>query len=64
MLLRHTLLAFAVAERLWSAQDVTDEGNMSRRLAAVDRRSVVSARIRWRRCRPRWIRQRKRRMKW
>ncbi|MBH1929794.1 beta-N-acetylhexosaminidase [Serratia rubidaea] len=34
--------AFAVAERLWSAQDVTDENNMYRRLAAVDAWSVVS----------------------
>ena len=34
--------AFAVAERLWSAQDVTDESNMYRRLAAIDARSVVS----------------------
>ncbi|MFI8415010.1 beta-N-acetylhexosaminidase [Serratia sp. NPDC078593] len=33
---------FAVAERLWSAQDVTDENNMYRRLAAVDAWSVVS----------------------
>jgi hexosaminidase len=34
--------SFAVAERLWSAQDVTDENNMYRRLAAVDAWSVVS----------------------
>lgn len=34
--------AFAVAERLWSAKDVTDEANMYRRLAAVDRWSAVS----------------------
>lgn len=34
--------AFAVAERLWSAQDVTDENNMYQRLAAVDAWSVVS----------------------
>ena len=34
--------AFAVAERLWSAKDVTDEDNMYRRLAAVDRWSAVS----------------------
>ncbi|MBH8379116.1 family 20 glycosylhydrolase, partial [Acinetobacter baumannii] len=34
--------AFAVAERLWSAQDVTDENNMYRRLAAIDAWSVVS----------------------
>lgn len=33
---------FAVAERLWSAKDVTDEGNMYQRLAAVDAWSVVS----------------------
>lgn len=33
---------FAVAERLWSAQDVTDESNMYQRLAAVDAWSVVS----------------------
>jgi hexosaminidase len=34
---------FAVAERLWSAKDVTDESNMYQRLAAVDAWSVVSA---------------------
>ncbi|MCU5773375.1 beta-N-acetylhexosaminidase [Erwiniaceae bacterium BAC15a-03b] len=34
--------AFAVAERLWSAKDVTDEDNMYQRLAAVDRWSAVS----------------------
>lgn len=34
--------AFVVAERLWSAKDVTDEDNMYRRLAAVDRWSTVS----------------------
>lgn len=34
--------AFAVAERLWSAQDVSDENNMYRRLATVDAWSVVS----------------------
>ncbi|AHG20940.1 beta-N-acetylhexosaminidase [Chania multitudinisentens RB-25] len=34
--------AFAVAERLWSAKDVTDENNMYQRLAAVDAWSVVS----------------------
>lgn len=34
--------AFAVAERLWSAQDVTDENNMYRRLSAVDAWSAVS----------------------
>lgn len=34
--------AFAVAERLWSAQDVNDESNMYRRLAAIDAWSVVS----------------------
>ncbi|MCS3405964.1 beta-N-acetylhexosaminidase [Serratia sp. AKBS12] len=33
---------FAVAERLWSAQEVSDENNMYRRLAAVDAWSVVS----------------------
>lgn len=33
---------FAVAERLWSAKDVTDESNMYQRLAAVDAWSVVS----------------------
>ncbi|WP_431223953.1 beta-N-acetylhexosaminidase [Serratia sp. L9] len=33
---------FAVAERLWSAKDVTDENNMYQRLAAVDAWSVVS----------------------
>lgn len=34
--------AFVVAERLWSAQDVNNEQNMYRRLAAVDGWSVVS----------------------
>lgn len=34
--------AFVVAERLWSAQDVNNEQNMYRRLAAVDSWSVVS----------------------
>ncbi|AUX92144.1 family 20 glycosylhydrolase [Mixta gaviniae] len=34
--------AFVVAERLWSAQNVTDEENMYQRLAAVDRWSAVS----------------------
>ncbi|WP_428944311.1 beta-N-acetylhexosaminidase [Pantoea sp. FN060301] len=34
--------AFVVAERLWSAQDVTSEENMYRRLAAVDSWSAVS----------------------
>nr|WP_154324472.1 family 20 glycosylhydrolase [Pantoea sp. 201603H] len=34
--------AFVIAERLWSAKDVTDEANMYRRLAAVDRWSAVS----------------------
>lgn len=34
--------AFAVAERLWSASDVTDEQNMYQRLAAVDSWSAVS----------------------
>ncbi|WP_338558590.1 family 20 glycosylhydrolase [Erwinia sp. E_sp_B04_7] len=34
--------AFVVAERLWSAKDVTDVPNMYRRLAAVDSWSVVS----------------------
>jgi len=34
---------FAVAERLWSAKEVTDESNMYQRLAAVDAWSVVSA---------------------
>lgn len=33
---------FAVAERLWSAKDVTNENNMYQRLAAVDAWSVVS----------------------
>ncbi|WP_337264951.1 MULTISPECIES: beta-N-acetylhexosaminidase [unclassified Serratia (in: enterobacteria)] len=33
---------FAVAERLWSAKEVTDEGKMYQRLAAVDAWSVVS----------------------
>ncbi|QKJ85518.1 Beta-N-acetylhexosaminidase [Paramixta manurensis] len=33
---------FVVAERLWSAQEVTNEENMYQRLAAVDRWSVVS----------------------
>lgn len=31
-----------MAERLWSAKDVTDETNMYQRLAAVDAWSVVS----------------------
>lgn len=35
--------AFVVAERLWSASDVTDEQNMYQRLAAVDSWSAVSA---------------------
>lgn len=34
--------AFVVAERLWSASDVTDEKNMYQRLAAVDSWSAVS----------------------
>ncbi|MBD8164752.1 beta-N-acetylhexosaminidase [Erwinia persicina] len=34
--------AFVVAERLWSASDVTDEQNMYQRLAAVDSWSAVS----------------------
>lgn len=34
--------AFVVAERLWSAQDVTDSENMYQRLSAVDRWSTVS----------------------
>ncbi|MEN5018206.1 family 20 glycosylhydrolase [Erwinia sp. Eh17-17] len=34
--------AFVVAERLWSASDVTDEQNMYQRLAAVDGWSAVS----------------------
>ncbi|MTD27834.1 beta-N-acetylhexosaminidase [Erwinia sorbitola] len=34
--------AFVVAERLWSAKDVTDEKNMYQRLAAVDSWSAVS----------------------
>nr|WP_051516350.1 family 20 glycosylhydrolase [Pantoea sp. IMH] len=34
--------AFVVAERLWSAKDVTSEENMYRRLAAVDGWSAVS----------------------
>jgi len=34
--------SFAVAERLWSAKDVTDQSNMYRRLAAIDAWSVVS----------------------
>ncbi|ADP11218.1 Beta-N-acetylhexosaminidase [Erwinia sp. Ejp617] len=34
--------AFAVAERLWSAADVTDEKNMYQRLAAVDNWSALS----------------------
>lgn len=38
--------AFVVAERLWSAPDVTDEANMYRRLAAVDSWSVVSVGLR------------------
>ncbi|MBU9846557.1 beta-N-acetylhexosaminidase [Rahnella ecdela] len=33
---------FVVAERLWSAQDVKDSGNMYQRLAKVDAWSVVS----------------------
>ena len=34
---------FVVAERLWSAQDVKDTGNMYQRLAKIDAWSVVSA---------------------
>ena len=34
--------AFVVAERLWSAQDVTDSDNMYRRLNAVDRWGTIS----------------------
>jgi hexosaminidase len=34
--------AYVVAERLWSAKDVTNEQNMYRRLAAVDSWSAVS----------------------
>ena len=34
--------AFAVAERLWSAQDVTDSDNMYQRLQAIDSWSTVS----------------------
>ncbi|ORM70626.1 beta-N-acetylhexosaminidase [Pantoea wallisii] len=34
--------AFVVAERLWSAKDVTDSDNMYQRLSAVDRWSTVS----------------------
>lgn len=34
--------AFVVAERLWSAKEVTDEENMYQRLAAVDAWSTVS----------------------
>ncbi|MGB9095742.1 beta-N-acetylhexosaminidase [Erwinia sp.] len=34
--------AYVVAERLWSARDVTNEQNMYQRLAAVDRWSTVS----------------------
>lgn len=34
--------AFVVAERLWSAQNVTDEESLYQRLAAVDRWSAVS----------------------
>ncbi|KGT94528.1 beta-N-acetylhexosaminidase [Erwinia typographi] len=34
--------AFVVAERLWSAKDVTNQQNMYRRLAAVDSWSAVS----------------------
>lgn len=34
--------AFVVAERLWSAQDVTDSDNMYRRLSAVDRWGTIS----------------------
>lgn len=33
---------FAIAERLWSAQNVTDEASMYRRLAVMDRWSTVS----------------------
>ncbi|MBL5863391.1 beta-N-acetylhexosaminidase [Serratia fonticola] len=33
---------FAVAERMWSAKDVTNEDNMYQRLAAIDAWSVVS----------------------
>ncbi|KTS16277.1 beta-N-acetylhexosaminidase [Pantoea dispersa] len=34
--------AFVVAERLWSAQDVTDSENMYQRLSAIDRWGTVS----------------------
>ncbi len=34
--------AFAVAERLWSAQDVNDSDNMYQRLRAMDSWSTVS----------------------
>ena len=34
--------AFVVAERLWSAQDVTDSENMYQRLSVIDRWGTVS----------------------
>ncbi|PKH25420.1 beta-N-acetylhexosaminidase [Enterobacterales bacterium CwR94] len=35
--------AFVVAERLWSARDITDENNMYQRLAKIDAWSTLSA---------------------